>query len=1184
MASGVESPENGRPAAAIAFDVVACDSVVSPPVVPERVRRRLAESPESKAKWPTSLEEIQAKLREADQRRQQFHEWLSSKAKPKPKSPTWSPQEEDLAQRLEAKLYAAERKRLGILAQAQMRLARLDELRQAAKTGVQLKYEREREQLGSKVESRVQQAEMNRMQLVEAEKQRRAAAQERMAQSLLQRMQNQDRYKERINAAICQKRAAAEEKRLGLLEAEKTRARATFLQARRIAKSVCCQREIERRKLKDKLEDRLQRARRQRAEYLRHRGSPQSSSRSNWLDMYKSGDFLSIKLARCWKQFSRSRRTTFALAKAYLELEINKKSVCLMPFEQLAARIESKHTIQTLKALLDRFECRFMLSQSSQLKSTDIDHLLKRLTSPRRKGNSTCGSKARKVKKASGKAPTREKGSSDVDKVFRYPVRVVLCAYMILGHPEAVFSGHGDREVALAEAAMKFVREFEVLTKIIIDGPSSISTSARQSSPNKLDSGHGQDSTSLNQHSFRSQLAAFDEAWCSYLYRFVVWKIKDARSLEDDLVRAACQLELSMMQTCKLTSDGEMPELSHDMKAVKKQVLEDQRLLREKVRHLSGAPGIERMESALSDVRNSFFEARGNGSPLVPPLMQMSSSPPGSSGMRFMPSDSKNSVEPDLKHRRVSRALFQASQAPSSGEAISSHEDSSQTGIGSHEKKIPSENERLVNEIVHSGGQSFIDSLKGTERAQIPLQKVKAMMEKVFWEDVHNNISQQERNYDRIIQLVKEVRDELCAIAPHSWREEIVEAIDLDVFSQMLHSGINDLAYLGAILEFVLDSLRKLAAPAKEDYMKIAHKNLLSELNEIANGRNADGSFPLATVKGLRYVLEQIQILKQEISLSRIQLMEPIIRGTDGLQYLQKAFENRYGPPVDALNSLRLTSRWFSLISAGAEQQWSSHTSYLSSFQSGHIGLPPASSLRTGGSSIGSASKRNVSFAQVATSTGELECTGERVDVSIRLGLIQLVSSFEGINEDTLPETLKLNYARLRTNQSKLQKIIVICTSLLVLRQALLCENPVPSSTSIEAAVSGSYKRLSDLLEREDIGILEIAESLEASCFEYVGSGKKLSVRKEVMTNMLGKSLQAGDSVFEKVMGAIYSAMKVLVLSANGPKGKVAAEAALRRIGAPFLTDSVADVAEVLTTVAVISRSVHGPWYACIVD
>lgn len=113
-------------------------------------------------------------------------------------------------------------------------------------------------------------------------------------------------------------------------------------------------------------------------------------------------------------------------------------------------------------------------------------------------------------------------------------------------------------------------------------------------------------------------------------------------------------------------------------------------------------------------------------------------------------------------------------------------------------------------------------------------------------------------------------------------------------------------------------------------------------------------------------------MLKQEISLSRIQLLEPIIRGTNGLQYLQRAFENRYGPPVDALNSLRLTSRWLSSISAGAEQEWTSHISYLSSFQVGYIGLPPATPLRTGGSSNSSASKGNMPFAQVTTSTGIL--------------------------------------------------------------------------------------------------------------------------------------------------------------------------------------------------------------------
>ncbi|KAJ4965334.1 hypothetical protein NE237_017183 [Protea cynaroides] len=52
--------------------------------------------------------------------------------------------------------------------------------------------------------------------------------------------------------------------------------------------------------------------------------------------------------------------------------------------------------------------------------------------------------------------------------------------------------------------------------------------------------------------------------WCYFLYCFVVWKIKDARSLEEDLVRAACKLELSMMQTCKMTPEGNNSGLTHE--------------------------------------------------------------------------------------------------------------------------------------------------------------------------------------------------------------------------------------------------------------------------------------------------------------------------------------------------------------------------------------------------------------------------------------------------------------------------------------------------------------------------------------------------------------------------------------------------------------------------------------------
>lgn len=149
--------------------------------------------------------------------------------------------------------------RLSILEKAQRRLAKLDELRQAAKTGVEMRFRRECAELGTRVESRVQQAEANRMLILKAYRQRRATLKERTSESLLRVMARENKYKERVHAAILQKRAAAEKKRLGLLEEEKKRARARMLQVRKVAKSVSYQREIERRQMKDKLEDRLQR-------------------------------------------------------------------------------------------------------------------------------------------------------------------------------------------------------------------------------------------------------------------------------------------------------------------------------------------------------------------------------------------------------------------------------------------------------------------------------------------------------------------------------------------------------------------------------------------------------------------------------------------------------------------------------------------------------------------------------------------------------------------------------------------------------------------------------------------------------------------------------------------------------------------------------------------------------------
>jgi hypothetical protein len=265
---------------------------------------------------------------------------------------------------------------------------------------------------------------------------------------------------------------------------------------------------------------------------------------------------------RCWRQFLRSRRTTIDLAKDYDALKINENCVKSMPFEQLACLIESTGTLQTVKALLDRVESRFRVSMAvaamdhpSSLEN--IDHLLKRVATPKKRRTTPRSSMRSREAKRVG--TTRESARSAAT-LSRYPVRIVLCAYMILGHPDAVFSGQGQREIALAKSAGDFIREFELLIRIILDGP-------------MHSSDEDSESMSPKRCTFRSQLAAFDKEWCSYLNCFVVWKVKDAQSLEEDLVRAACQLELSMIQKCKLTPGGSNDILTHDMKAIQNQVL-----------------------------------------------------------------------------------------------------------------------------------------------------------------------------------------------------------------------------------------------------------------------------------------------------------------------------------------------------------------------------------------------------------------------------------------------------------------------------------------------------------------------------------------------------------------------------------------------------------------------------------
>lgn len=231
---------------------------------------------------------------------------------------------------------------------------------------------------------------------------------------------------------------------------------------------------------------------------------------------YIGGLIVVINL-RCWRRFTKYKKSTYGLARAYHGLGINEKSIESVPFEQFAIQMNSVSVIQTVKALLDRLEIRLALSKASNVEN--INHLLKHIFPPARRGKSPSS-----VSKGKQKSPNSKMGYQKLKKIARYPARIFLCAYMIKQHPGAIFRGRGEHEIALVESATYLIREFELLVKIILEGPECTlpdNVSFEAPRPKK----------------FRSQLEAFDKAWCSYLEGFVVWKINDAKLLEKDIAR-----------------------------------------------------------------------------------------------------------------------------------------------------------------------------------------------------------------------------------------------------------------------------------------------------------------------------------------------------------------------------------------------------------------------------------------------------------------------------------------------------------------------------------------------------------------------------------------------------------------------------------------------------------------------
>lgn len=132
------------------------------------------------------------------------------------------------------------------------------------------------------------------------------------------------------------------------------------------------------------------------------------------------------------------------------------------------------------------------------------------------------------------------------------------------------------------------------------------------------------------------------------------------------------------------------------------QVFEDQKLLREKIQHLGGDAGIERMECALSETRSKYFQTAEEGSPSGSPMtIVFSPSSASSSDGSSIASNERRKLSEDVeKPNRVVRSLFREDVTPLPNEFGSlSLESDGRTGTSGIQ--LANENEVIVNALLH---------------------------------------------------------------------------------------------------------------------------------------------------------------------------------------------------------------------------------------------------------------------------------------------------------------------------------------------------------------------------------------------------------------------------------------------------------------------------------------------------
>jgi hypothetical protein len=778
-----------------------------------------------------------------------------------------------------------------------------------------------------------------------------------------------------------------------------------------------------------------------------------------------------VKAQRVWRRFAAEKVTTSRLAKRFLATrpkavsaasEVSSKNDDAretFDFDAFADAVRDEGVLRAARSFLARVAVRLDAS----------DRAARNLA--RRAGET-------KRESATFAAILSARRDEDDEKVtvtqpqkgYAFPAKEVLCAYVVVSFPEVVLGAAGASEArgpharALQESARETICALETLA-------CAFAFTETDTCVSNVCHANGSLNRSLNEgddSSKRVLMRRFAEEWRAYAGALRRWKARDASVLERELIRAVCEMETSARRACGSSSRAEdFPEGS-DARAILDALENDARVLRGKVRGLTGPEGVERFDRARRDARRDVARDEAaedkNADATAPSVPGSETADPSSSTSSSSATRAARRVEAREAARAARLAAYAARRA-----ASDANDEASERDARTRTSAEAYENEAIMHELlvdpewrlpVDDKTDPSTVSNETSNSDDLP-SRVREAMTRAFWDATRDALIK--KDVARAAGTVAELGDALAALCPEHCRSEAEAALLLRLTptaaAAALARVVDDPSALADAFEEVTREaskmLARLGAPARDEKVARDAEALdrrVSALAEQASALFSSGDscgasrvVADAVTHALRELFDALARIRRDVANVAVASLAPMARRdrdgkTEGSAWAWRRFAARRGVPetfeddegaAKALAAaLPRTSAWLAAatraahrldasIPARALERVPRGPSARGADTDGSEGAPApvAFAMRAGSAASAAAAAASAdasrTFATTAAPPVSVRATrATSPEGLVRVALVELVTS-EREATVSLPETLEFDAARL---------------------------------------------------------------------------------------------------------------------------------------------------------------------------